>query len=177
MIRKWGLLTFKPTEQNRSWTRRLFAFTPLIRYLLRPPMTTCTTNDKITSCVTHSLKRAISHQWEWSRPWSQGEYLSCYGDLIMRLKPQWTLFLVGVVKGDGHSCFGDPSQTIFVHQILEISGTNLQGLTNQNKQHYILAFKLCNPLCIHIRLKTSILIKVLCIHYFFAWCCCYTSDL
>lgn len=42
MIRKWGLLTFKPTEQNRSWTRRLFAFTPLMRYLFRPPMTTCT---------------------------------------------------------------------------------------------------------------------------------------
>lgn len=104
------------------------------------------TNDSITSGVTHSLKRAISHQWKRARLWSQGEYLSCYGNFIMRLKPQWTLFLVGVVEGDGHSCFGDPSQTIFVHQILEISGTNLQGLTNQNKQYYIWAFKLCNPL-------------------------------
>ncbi len=104
------------------------------------------TNENITSRVTHSLKRAIIiRQWERARPWSQGEYLSGYGNLIMRLKPQRTLFLVGVVKGDGHGCFGDPSQTIFVHQILEISGTNLQGLTNQNKKYYIWAFKLCNP--------------------------------
>lgn len=40
MMRKWGLLTLRPTEQNRSCTLVLLAFTPLIRYLFRPPMTT-----------------------------------------------------------------------------------------------------------------------------------------
>lgn len=121
MIRKWGLLTFKPTEQNRSWTRRLFAFTPLMRYLLRPPMTTCTT--QIPTSRSHSLKWAAIFKMSWF----EVIYLSCDGNLVMRLKPKWTLFLIGVVKSDGHCCLGDSSQAIFVNQILEISGTNLQN--------------------------------------------------
>ena len=41
MIRKCGLFTFNETDLNRSWTREGTALLPLMRYLLRPPITTC----------------------------------------------------------------------------------------------------------------------------------------
>lgn len=40
MMRKCGLLTLSPTEQNKSCTLVLVALTPLIRYLFLPPITT-----------------------------------------------------------------------------------------------------------------------------------------
>lgn len=142
MIRKWGLLTFSPTEQNRSWTRRLFAFTPLMRYLLRPPMTTCTTQT-IHSLFSNACFKDCFFLW------TMFSDLSCNGYLIMRLKPQRTLFLVGVVESDGHCSLGDASQTIFVHQILEISGTNLQGLQTSRITLWLL-IKICIFLKTHV---------------------------
>ena len=41
MIRKCGLLTFSETDRNKSCTRDGKALLPFIKYLLRPPMTTC----------------------------------------------------------------------------------------------------------------------------------------
>lgn len=40
IMRKWGLLIFSCTDRNMSWTRVLLALFPLMRYLLRPPITT-----------------------------------------------------------------------------------------------------------------------------------------
>lgn len=79
--------------------------------------------------TVRSLMQVLGNVWNISvYLWTQVSDLSCYGYLIVRLKPQRTLFLVGVVESDGHCSLGDASQTIFVHQILQISGTNLQGL-------------------------------------------------
>ena len=41
MMRKCGLLTLSCTERKRSWTLEGVALLPLMRYLLRPPITTC----------------------------------------------------------------------------------------------------------------------------------------
>lgn len=58
IIRKWGLLTFNPTEQNRSCTLVLFALTPLIKYLFLPPITTLKMNDKgLLACIIYHLKQ------------------------------------------------------------------------------------------------------------------------
>lgn len=40
MMRKCGLFTLRPTEQNKSWTLVFLALTPLMRYLFLPPITT-----------------------------------------------------------------------------------------------------------------------------------------
>lgn len=39
----------------------------------------------------------------------------------------WTIFLVGVVKHDWHSCLGYTSLALFVHQLLETVCTDLQS--------------------------------------------------
>ena len=44
-MRKCGLLMLSWTDLNRSCTLVLFALQPFIRYLLRPPMTTCVTQS------------------------------------------------------------------------------------------------------------------------------------
>lgn len=52
--------------------------------------------------------------------------LSCHCDLVVCFKPKRTLAFVGVVKRDGYSCFGDTTLSIFVHQILEVGGSDLK---------------------------------------------------
>ena len=53
-------------------------------------------------------------------------YLSRDSDFIVCLEPQWALAFVRVVKRDGHSCFGDSSLSVLIHQILEIGRTYLE---------------------------------------------------
>ena len=54
-------------------------------------------------------------------------YLSRDGNLIVRLVSQWALLLVSVVKSDGHCSLCDTCLTTFVHQLLQGTGTDLQG--------------------------------------------------
>lgn len=51
--------------------------------------------------------------------------LSCHCDLVVCFEPERTLAFVGVVKRDGYSCFGDTTLSIFVHQVLEVGGSDL----------------------------------------------------
>lgn len=91
--------------------------------------------------------------------WTMFSDLSCNGYLIVRLKPQRTLFLVGVVESDGHCSLGDASQTIFVHQILEICGTNLQGL--QTSRITLWLIKIIFLKHVHYHLLKILKIKVI----------------
>lgn len=51
----------------------------------------------------------------------------------MSFKTQGTLVFVGVVKGDGHGGFGDTSLSIFVNQILKVSGSHLVKVKKNGK--------------------------------------------
>lgn len=117
MMRKCGLLTLSPTEQNRSCTLVLLALTPLMRYLFLPPITTLKKEiTHITPCdyVQHTLLQMFL-----------SPHLSSDSDLIMGFKPQRTLAFVGVVKDYRHCGLGDATLSIFVHQVLEVGGSHL----------------------------------------------------
>lgn len=118
-MRKCGLLTLRPTEQNKSWTLVFLALTPLMRYLFLPPITTL---ESIRSFNSYSCTSSRSYTPTFNTN------LSCHCNLVVCFKPKRTLAFVGVVKRDGHSGFGDTTLSVFVHQILEVGGSDLKAI-------------------------------------------------
>lgn len=130
MMRKCGLLTLRPTEQNKSCTLVLLALTPLMRYLFLPPITTLKTEGEM--CKSFSISFTVKTLYRNYRAFKNHgvfffPHLSGDGDLIMGFKPQRTLAFVGVVKGNRHSGLGDTTLSIFVNQVLEVGGSNLSS--------------------------------------------------
>ena len=52
-------------------------------------------------------------------------HLACDSDFVIVIKANWTVLLVFIVEYDRHSCFGDASLTLLVHQLLQVIGSDL----------------------------------------------------
>jgi hypothetical protein len=62
--------------------------------------------------------------WRWR---TGGTCLTRDRDLFTVLKPDRTLFAVGVIEDDGNACFGDTGLTALIYEILLVLGTHLEG--------------------------------------------------